>query len=204
GGMGAYSPAPVVTPAIHDRIMQQVMIPTVRGLSSEGLEYRGFLYAGLMIDSEGNPNVLEFNCRFGDPETQPILFRLRSDLTELCLKSFDGTLDTAAVEWDSRAALGVVMASNGYPDNYKKGLKIQGLEPISDDRTKIFQAGTTMKNGQVLTNGGRVLCAVALGNTVSEARIRAYEAVEKIDWEGAIYRRDIGYRAIERERTNAS
>ena len=204
GGMGAYSPAPVITPDIHEQVMQQVMIPAIRGLSSEGLEYRGFLYAGLMIDSKGTPQVLEFNCRFGDPETQPILFRLRSDLAELCLKSFDGTLSGAAVEWDSRAALGVVMASNGYPGNYKKGLNIQGLEKIYDDSVKVFQAGTVINEGQVLTNGGRVLCTVALGNTVREARVLAYENVKKIDWDGAIYRRDIGYRAIDRERVSAS
>jgi len=204
GGMGAYSPAPVITPDIHEQVMQQVMIPAIRGLSSEGLEYRGFLYAGLMIDSQGTPQVLEFNCRFGDPETQPILFRLRSDLAELCLKSFDGTLSGAAVEWDSRAALGVVMASNGYPGNYKKGLNIQGLEKIYDDSVKVFQAGTVINEGQVLTNGGRVLCTVALGNTVREARVLAYENVKKIDWDGAIYRRDIGYRAIDRERVSAS
>ncbi len=204
GGMGAYSPAPVITPDIHEQVMQQVMIPAIHGLNSEGLEYRGFLYAGLMIDSQGTPQVLEFNCRFGDPETQPILFRLRSDLAELCLKSFDGTLSGAAVEWDSRAALGVVMASNGYPGNYKKGLNIQGLEKIYDDSVKVFQAGTIINEGQVLTNGGRVLCTVALGNTVREARVLAYENVKKIDWDGAIYRRDIGYRAIDRERVSAS
>ena len=204
GGMGAYSPAPVITPDIHERVMQQVMIPAIRGLNSEGLEYRGFLYAGLMIDSKGTPQVLEFNCRFGDPETQPILFRLRSDLAELCLKSFDGTLSEAAVEWDSRVALGVVMASNGYPGNYKKGLNIQGLEKIYDDSVKVFQAGTIINEGQVLTNGGRVLCTVALGNTVREARVLAYENVKKIDWDGAIYRRDIDYRAIDRERVSAS
>ncbi len=202
--MGAYSPAPVITPDIHERIMQQVMIPTILGLSSEGLEYRGFLYAGLMIDSKGTPQVLEFNCRFGDPETQPILFRLRSDLAELCLKSFDGTLSGAEVEWDSRAALGVVMASNGYPSNYKKGLKIQGLDEIYDDSVKVFQAGTVMNEGQVLTNGGRILCTVALGDTVREAQVLAYENVKKIDWDGAIYRHDIGYRAINRERVSAS
>ena len=204
GGMGAYSPAPVITPDIHERVMQQVMIPAIRGLNSEGLEYRGFLYAGLMIDSKGTPQVLEFNCRFGDPETQPILFRLRSDLAELCLKSFDGTLSGAAIEWDSRAALGVVMASNGYPNNYKKGLKIQGLDEIYDDSVKVFQAGTVTNEGQVLTNGGRVLCTVALGDTVREAQVLAYENVKKIDWDGAIYRHDIGYRAINRERVNAS
>ncbi len=204
GGMGAYSPAPVVTPDIHEQIMQQVMIPTVRGLNSEGLKYRGFLYAGLMIDSKGTPQVLEFNCRFGDPETQPILFRLRSDLAELCLKSFDGTLNEAAIEWDSRAALGIVMASNGYPGNYKKGLKIQGLDKVCNDSVKVFQAGTIMNEGQVLTNGGRVLCTVALGDTVSEARILAYENVKKIGWNGAIYRHDIGHRAINRECVSAS
>ena len=201
GGMGAYSPAPVVTDAVHRRVMDEIMLPTVRGLASDGVHYRGFLYAGLMIDAAGAPKVIEFNCRLGDPETQPILFRLRSDLASLCLKSFDGTLDREPIEWDERAAVGVVMASRGYPDAYEKGKPIDGLDSVAGDDVKIFHAGTRLENGRVLTDGGRVLCAVALGANVGAARERAYEAVSRISWEGAFWRSDIGYRAVQRERS---
>jgi len=200
GGMGAYSPAPVMTPELHERVMQEIMLPTVAGMNADGMDYRGFLYAGLMIDDEGSPKVLEFNCRFGDPETQPILARLRSDLLDLCLRSFDGSLESAEVDWDPRAALGVVMASGGYPGSYGSGAVISGLDqPFAGD-VKVFHAGTKLDNEDVVTSGGRVLCVVGLGMAVSEAAERAYEAVDRIEWDGAFYRRDIGYRAIARER----
>ncbi|NNC63696.1 MAG: phosphoribosylamine--glycine ligase [Gammaproteobacteria bacterium] len=199
GGMGAYSPAPVVTEAMHERIMREVMLPTVEGLAADGVSYRGFLYAGIMIDGDGVPNVLEFNCRFGDPETQPILMRLRSDLVELCLRSFDGTLGQATVDWDPRAALGVVMAAGGYPGSYEKGAQIHGLDQDLGEAVKVFHAGTRNADGRVVTSGGRVLCTVALGDSVTDAQQRAYEAVKTIRWEGAFYRTDIGYRAIARE-----
>lgn len=201
GGMGAYSPAPVVTSALHERIMAEVMRPTVAGMASEGLPYSGFLYAGLMIAADGTPKVLEYNCRFGDPETQPILMRLRSDLIELCLAALDGRLGEMQVEWDPRAALGVVMAAGGYPDTYEKGHLILGLEAaaqIAD--TKVFHAGTALKAGQTITQGGRVLCVTALGETVGTAQIRAYQAVDRIHWQDSYCRRDIGHRAIARER----
>lgn len=201
GGMGAYSPAPVVSQAMHQRIMHEVMLPTVEGLAADGVAYRGFLYAGLMIDADGVPKVLEFNCRFGDPETQPILMRLRSDLVDLCLRSFDGTLAQAVVDWDPRAALGVVMASGGYPGSYTKGAEIYGLDEDLGEAVKIFHAGTRDADGRVVTDGGRVLCAVALGDTVTDAQRRAYEAARTIRWDGAFYRTDIGYRAIARERS---
>ena len=201
GGMGAYSPAPVVTEAMHERIMREVMLPTVQGLAADGVRYRGFLYAGLMIDADGVPKVLEFNCRFGDPETQPILMRLRSDLVELCLRSFDGTLAQATVAWDPRAALGVVMASGGYPGSYAKGIEIYGLDEDLGEAVKVFHAGTRNDDSRVVTDGGRVLCAVALGDTVTAAQQRAYEATSTIRWDGAFYRTDIGYRAIARERS---
>jgi phosphoribosylamine--glycine ligase len=196
GGMGAYSPASVVTEALHERIMNEVMRPTIRGLAAEGTPYRGFLYAGLMIDARGIARVLEFNCRFGDPETQPILFRLRSDLVELCLACMTGTLAAKRAEWDSRAAVGVVMASGGYPEAYEKGKVIRGLEGLDDETFKVFHAGTRLDGGRVLTDGGRVLCAVALGADVAAARDRAYLGVESISWEGAFYRRDIAHRAL--------
>jgi phosphoribosylamine--glycine ligase len=199
GGMGAYSPAPVVTPAVHERVMQEVMLPTVRGLVADGIHYRGFLYAGLMIDDAGQPHVIEFNCRLGDPETQPILFRLRSDLLDLCLQCFDGTLGVKPIEWDPRAAVGVVMASRGYPDTYDKGKPISGLERVAGDDVKIFHAGTRLDGRTVLTDGGRVLCAVALGTSVRAARETAYAAVSKVSWDGAFWRTDIGYRAVQRE-----
>ena len=200
GGMGAYSPAPVITDRIHERIMQQIILPTVEGMQTDGMAYRGFLYAGLMIDREGNAKVLEFNCRFGDPETQPVLARLNSDLAELCLAAFDGSLASVEVSWDPRAALGVVMASGGYPGSYTKGARITGLDAVSEEHAKVFHAGTRLEDDHVVTSGGRVLCAVALGKNVTEAATRAYGVVEQISWEGAFYRRDIGYRAIERER----
>ena len=198
GGMGAYSPAPVVTAALHRRVMDQIMLPTINGLADDGLLYRGFLYAGLMIDAAGQPRVLEFNCRFGDPETQPILFRLESDLVELCLACFDGRLADAPIAWDSRAAVGVVMASAGYPADYEKGKPISGLDEVDTETVKVFHAGTRLQNGAVVTDGGRVLCVVALGNGVADARESAYRGVEKIGWEGAFWRTDIGYRAIAR------
>jgi phosphoribosylamine--glycine ligase len=199
GGMGAYSPAPVVTPEMHDRIMREIMLPTVRGLAAEGMRYRGFLYAGLMIDASGTPKVLEFNCRFGDPETQPILFRLRSDLVELCLAACDGRLGEQSVDWDPRPAVGVVMASGGYPGDYEKGFAIEGLDGLDSDAVKVFHAGTRQDDGRVLTDGGRVLCVTALGLNVRAARDLAYAAVERIHWPGAVYRTDIGYRAIDRD-----
>ena len=197
GGMGAYSPAPVVTLDIHQRAMQEVIIPTVQGMSREGTPYTGFLYAGLMIDAEGTPKVLEFNCRFGDPETQPVLMRLQSSLVELCLAATRGELDKVEAQWDSRPALGVVMAAGGYPEAYHKGDEIIGIEQVSN--AKVFQAGTRMEDGKTVTNGGRVLCVTALGNTIREAQQRAYEGVKAIKWSNAYYRTDIGYRAVDRE-----
>ena len=201
GGMGAYSPAPIVTPALSDRIMHEVIEPTVRGMAEQGTPYTGFLYAGLMVAPDGTPNVLEFNCRFGDPETQPVLMRLQTDLVELIETALDGKLDRAAARWDVRPALGVVMAAGGYPGNYRKGDVITGLPPVDAADTKVFHAGTAEHNGQVVTNGGRVLCVTALGATVSAAQARAYEVVERIHWKDAHYRRDIGHRAIAREKS---
>ena len=197
GGMGAYSPAPVVTQEIHDRAMNEVIIPTVKGMAAEGMPYKGFLYAGLMINAEGVPKVLEYNCRFGDPETQPILMRLQSSLAELCLAGAKGQLDQISVEWDSRTALGVVMAAGGYPEAYDKGDEIMGIDQVKG--AKVFQAGTRTKDSKVLTNGGRVLCVTALGETAGEAQQQAYQAVKTISWDKAYYRTDIGYRAIARE-----
>jgi phosphoribosylamine--glycine ligase len=198
--MGAYSPAPVVTRDVHERIMQEVMLPTIRGLAADDIPYRGFLYAGLMIDEQGRAKVLEFNCRFGDPETQPILSRLRSDLIDLCLACFDGTLDVdeTPIEWDPRAAVGVVMASGGYPGAYQKGRPISGLANIDAHSVKIFHAGTRLQGETVVTDGGRVLCAVALGKDVGEAREHAYRGIAKIKWEGAFWRTDIGHLALGR------
>jgi phosphoribosylamine--glycine ligase len=198
GGMGAYSPAPVVTPEVHARAMNEVMWPTVRALAAEGTPYVGFLYAGLMIAADGTPKVLEFNCRFGDPETQPILARMRSDLTELCDATLDGRLDTMAVDWDPRAAVGVVLAAGGYPDTVRKGDVIHGLDAASKLPGKVFHAGTALAGGDVVTNGGRVLCAVGLGATVLAAQRQAYDLVSAICWDGMQYRHDIGRRAIER------
>jgi phosphoribosylamine--glycine ligase len=200
GGMGAYSPAPVVTQEIHDRIMNEVIIPTVRGMAAEGRKYTGFLYAGVMIANDGTPNVLEFNCRFGDPETQPIMMRLQSDLVDLCNAALDGKLDTKQAVWDERAALGVVLASGGYPESAGKGDMITGLDSSFPDHVKVFHAGTKLDGHHVVTSGGRVLCVTALGRNVTEAHKSAYAAIEKIRWDGMFYRRDIGYRAIQRER----
>jgi len=199
GGMGAYSPAPVVTPEIHARILREVIEPTVRGMAAEGNPYTGFLYAGLMIGADGAPKVIEYNCRFGDPETQPIMLRLRSDLVTLCEAALDGRLDRVSAEWDARAALGVVLAAGGYPGDYAKGAVIRGLDVADTADTKIFHAGTAEKSGQVVTNGGRVLCATALGASVTEAQRKAYEQVKKISWDGMYCRHDIGHRAIARE-----
>ncbi len=199
GGMGAYSPAPVVTPEIHARIMREVIEPTVRGMSSEGNPYTGFLYAGVMIGPNGTPKVLEYNCRFGDPETQPVMLRLKSDFIELIEAALDGRLDKLQAQWDARAALGVVMAAGGYPGSYKKGDVITGLPEKDAADCKVFHAGTALKDGAVVSSGGRVLCVTALGETVSAAQQRAYEVVNRIRWSGAQYRHDIGYRAIARE-----
>lgn len=199
GGMGAYSPAPIVTPAIHERIMAEVMRPTVAGLAAEGIRYRGFLYAGLMIAPDGTPKVLEFNCRLGDPETQPLLMRLRSDLVALCLAAIAGRLGEIHADWDPRPALGVVMAAGGYPDDYATSHSIDGLDETPGGETRIFHAGTRLENGRILTSGGRVLCVTALGETVSAAQGLAYQRVDRIHWDGGFCRRDIGYRAIARE-----
>ena len=200
GGMGAYSPAPVVTRDIHDRIMQEVIRPTVDGMAAEGNDYTGFLYAGIMVAEDGTPKVLEYNVRFGDPETQPIMMRLNSDLVELCLQALDNNLDNTTANWDKRTSLGVVLAAGGYPDSYNKGDAITGLEGTETDTTKVFHAGTAEQDGTVVTSGGRVLCACALGNSVTEAQQKAYEVVKKIDWDKVYYRTDIGYRAIAREK----
>jgi phosphoribosylamine---glycine ligase len=199
GGMGAYSPAPVVTPGIHNRIMDEVIRPTVRGMAAEGCPYTGFLYAGLMISGDGTPRVLEYNCRFGDPETQPIILRLRSDLVDICLAAHEGRLHEVSLTWDPRVALGVVMAAGGYPVSYQKGHRIDGLPDHEEEGIKVFHAGTRTENGEVVTNGGRVLCVTALGSTVREAQARAYGQVEKITWDQVYYRTDIGYRAVARE-----
>ncbi len=199
GGMGAYSPAPVVTQDVHDRVMREVIYPTVRGMAAEGNTYTGFLYAGLMIDSTGAPKVIEYNCRFGDPETQPIMMRLQSDLVELCQAAIAGKLDQVESKWDPRASIGVVLAAGGYPGDYIKGEVISGLPTQESAGQKVFHAGTETQGDQVVTNGGRVLCATALGNTVLEAQQRAYQLADQIHWNGMFCRRDIGYRAIARE-----
>lgn len=199
GGMGAYSPAPVVTAEVHDWVMQQVIYPTVRGMAAEGNVFTGFLYAGLMIAPDGSAKVLEFNCRFGDPETQPIMLRLQSDLVALCQAAVDGKLDQMQLEFSPQAAVGVVLAAGGYPDTYAKGKVIGGLEQAALLPGKVFHAGTELKDGQVLTNGGRVLCATALGETVTAAQQAAYKLAGAISWEQLYYRTDIGYRAVARE-----
>lgn len=199
GGMGAYSPAPVVTPEIEQRIVDEVIEPTLAGMRSDGTPYVGFLYAGLMIAKDGTPKVIEFNCRMGDPETQPIMMRLRSNIADICLATLRGTLADIAIEWDPRAALGVVMAAGGYPQQYTSGHVIRGLEDADSYSQKTFHAGTTMNRNGVVTSGGRVLCVVGLGDTVSAAATSAYEAVGKIDWQDVYIRRDIGHRAIRRE-----
>jgi len=200
GGMGAYSPAPVVTESVHQRIMQEVIEPTVAGMAAEGNDYTGFLYAGLMIDDTGAPKVIEYNCRFGDPETQPIMLRLQSDLATLCFAAIDKTLASCSTQWDSRAAVGVVLAAGGYPNSYRKGDTISGLPTTENGAEKVFHAGTLLSTDNVLsTNGGRVLCATALGNTVAEAQQKAYKLTHNIEWDDVYYRDDIAYRAIDRQ-----
>ncbi len=201
GGMGAYSPALVVTPEVHARVMREVIEPTVRGMAAEGHAYTGFLYAGLMIDDSGAPKVIEFNCRFGDPETQPIMLRLQTSLPTLVEQALAGQLDSAQAEWDPRPALGVVLAAGGYPGEVEKGAVIQGLDAAVAN-AKVFHAGTAVKDGEVVTQGGRVLCATALGQTVAEAQQTAYYLADGIRWNGMFMRRDIGWRAIARERAN--
>jgi phosphoribosylamine---glycine ligase len=199
GGMGAYSPAQIVTPAMHEKIMQQVIIPTVEGMAAEGNPYTGFLYAGIMISPSGEPKVLEYNCRFGDPETQPIMSRLKSDLNQLCLSALAGQLNEVSVEWDQRFAVGVVLAAGGYPESYPKGDTILGLDNHIAD-TKVFHAGTQVKGDAVVTAGGRVLCVVALGDSVTSAQTLAYQRVATIQWDKVYYRTDIGHKAIAREK----
>ncbi len=199
GGMGAYSPAPVVDANLHLRALQEVIEPTIRGMAEQGMPFTGFLYAGLMISPQGDIKVLEFNVRFGDPETQPILMRLQSDLAALCLAAIEGKLDTQQARWDPRPAVGVVMAAGGYPDSYSKGHLITGLEQVVGDNIKVFHAGTATNANGVVTSGGRVLCVCALADSVKLAAADAYAGCEKIHWDGAFYRRDIGYRAINRE-----
>ena len=199
GGMGAYSPAPVVTPEIHERVMRKVIYPTINGMAAEGNIYTGFLYAGLMIMPNGQPKVIEFNCRFGDPETQPIMLRLESDLVELCLKACDGKLDEMKSQWNPKASLGIVLAAEGYPGDYRKGDEIRGLPQSAVENEKVFLAGVEAEMGKLVTNGGRVLCVTALGESVFEAQQKALKLAEQIQWTGCFYRRDIGYRAVERE-----
>jgi phosphoribosylamine--glycine ligase len=199
GGMGAYSPAPVVDEAMHKRIMDEVIMPTIHGMAADGYVYTGFLYAGIMVAADGTPKVLEFNCRFGDPETQPIMMRLKNSIVELCIAGTMGVLDQTIAYWDERPAVGVVLAAKGYPDNYPKG-DVISLPEETDRTCKIFHAGTALNEyGMVVTNGGRVLCAVALGDTVGEAQHKAYALADKISWDGVFCRRDIAYRAIARE-----
>ena len=199
GGMGAYSPAPVVTQEVHDKVMQLVIWPTVQGMAAEGNPYTGFLYAGLMIDPQGNPKVIEFNCRFGDPETQPIMLRMRSDLVELCLAACAGELDQKTADYDPRPAVGIVLAAAGYPAEVQKGDVIAGLPTYEPDTAKVFHAGTAEQDGNIITAGGRVLCATALGATVAEAQQNAYALAATISWNGIYYRKDIAWRAIARE-----
>jgi phosphoribosylamine--glycine ligase len=199
GGMGAYSPAPVVTDTVHQRVMEQVIYPTVKGMDQEGNRYQGFLYAGLMIDKAGNPKVIEFNCRFGDPETQPIMMRLQSDLVALCLAGAKGELAGKDSLWDERPALGIVIAAGGYPGDYRNGDVISGLPTSEAADSKVFHAGTKLNQaGEVVTAGGRVLCVTALGNDIAKAQAKAYEVAKTINWSGSFYRNDIGYRAIAR------
>jgi phosphoribosylamine--glycine ligase len=201
GGMGAYSPAPVVTPAIEQKIMDLVIRPTLDGMKKDGNNYTGFLYAGLMITADGMPKVIEYNCRMGDPETQPIMMRMRSDLVAICGATLDGTLGEQQAEWDSRASLGVVLAAGGYPESYAKGAVIAGLRNADSETQKVFHAGTALRGNDVVTSGGRVLCVVGLGDTVGAAATQAYEAANKISWDNVYYRRDIGHRAIAREKS---
>ena len=195
GGMGAYSPAPVVTPAVHARAMREIILPTVRGMDKDGIPYTGFLYAGLMIDKAGHPKTLEFNCRMGDPETQPIMMRLKSDLFDVLMAATGGTLDQVELDWDLRVALGVVVAAGGYPMDPRKGDVIQGL-PKDTEEAVVFHAGTAAHEGQTVTAGGRVLCVTALASTVKAAQMHAYELLRGIAFDGAQYRRDIGHRAV--------
>lgn len=204
GGMGAYSPAPVVSDEIHQRIMKEVIEPTVTGMAAEGNSYTGFLYAGLMIAEDGTPKVIEYNCRFGDPETQPIMMRMLSDLTTLCIAAVDKKLNNETVEWSKEIALGVVLAAEGYPASYRKGYAVDGLDQSSKDKQcKVFHAGTRLENDKVLTSGGRVLCVTALGDSTLQAQQRAYQCAEKIHWDGVQMRKDIGYRAVAREQTKS-
>ncbi|MEP4485921.1 MAG: phosphoribosylamine--glycine ligase [Halioglobus sp.] len=198
GGMGAYSPAPVVDAQVFERAMNEVIMPTVRGMAAEGNAYTGFLYAGLMISPEGEPKVIEYNCRFGDPETQPIMMRLQSDLVALCLSALAGTLDSAEAQWDSRCAMGVVLAAGGYPGSYAKGIPIHGLNAPQPDHIKVFHAGTTLADEHIVTSGGRVLCVTALGDTIVDAQTACYAGADAISWDGMVMRRDIGWRAIAR------
>lgn len=198
GGMGAYSPAPVVSEEVHERVMREVIEPTIAGLRADGMPYVGFLYAGLMILPDGSPKVIEFNCRFGDPEAQPVMMRLRSDLVRLCQLALSGGLEGVRLDWDPRVSLGVVMAAGGYPERYEKGDVIEGLDRLEDPAVKAFHAGTTLLNGQVVTNGGRVLCVVGLGESVAAAQKKAYEGVRQIEWRDRYFRTDIGHRAIDR------
>ena len=199
GGMGAYSPAPVVTKSVYNRIMEEVILPTVAGMAADGNEYKGFLYAGIMVSIDGHVNVVEFNCRFGDPEAQPVMLRLKSDLPNLCLMALAGKLNMAEVEWDRRPAVGVVLASGGYPSDYRKGDVISGLDTTTNENQKLFHAGTAERNGKIVTSGGRVLCATALGETISKAQKTAYDLANKIAWDDVYFRKDIAYKAIERE-----
>ena len=199
GGMGAYSPAPVVTDAVHQRVLDEIIYPTGRGMAAEGNVYTGFLYAGLMIDKDGAPKIIEYNCRFGDPETQPILLRLESSLVLLIEAALAKALDKVEAQWDPRPSLGVVIASGGYPADYSAGHEIKGLDAAAQLEGKVFHAGSSLKEGKIINTGGRVLCATALGNSVAEAQANAYKLAEKISWEGSFYRKDIGYRAIARE-----
>ena len=198
GGMGAYSPASFVDDELQKKIMDEIMLPTVHGMANEGMPYRGFLYAGLMISDQNEPKVLEFNCRFGDPETQPIMMRLSSDLVELIQACFNGTIESFPIEWDDRTALGIIMASSGYPEKYATGLDIHGLDAmdLAYPEVKIFHSGTAIRNSKIVTSGGRVLCVTALGRAAKQAQKIAYEAVKKVAWNGVYYRRDIGDKAI--------
>jgi phosphoribosylamine--glycine ligase len=204
GGMGAYSPAPVVSDEIYARVMDEIIRPTVAGMAADGNTYTGFLYAGLMISPSGAIDVVEFNCRFGDPEAQPVMMRLQSDLVEHCLAAVNGTLDTQSAQWDSRRAVGVVLAAGGYPEAYASGAAISGLDAAPDSaEAKVFHAGTKLDGDEVVTSGGRVLCAVALGDSVAQAQASAYELARSIEWENVYFRQDIGYRAIAREKKQA-
>jgi phosphoribosylamine--glycine ligase len=197
GGMGAYSPAPVVTPNVHAKVMHEIIMPTIQGMSRDGIPFTGFLYAGLMIDANGDPRTVEFNCRMGDPETQPIMMRLKSDLFDVLMHATDGTLDQVELQWDRRVALGVVMAAAGYPLNPRKGDAVTGIPAESADAV-VFHAGTTLKDETLVTSGGRVLCVTALGDSTKMAQQRAYEVLQGIHFDGAQYRQDIGHRAVKR------